>query len=169
MEESRPDAGATMNCRMSDDDFAEFYRQQYPHAVRLAWLLTHDHAAAEDITQDAFVRIRPHLVTIERPAAYLRQTIVNGCRDRARGAGRSAKRLRLVSAGVDSWTTDRPSELIDAVGGLPYKQRLVVVLRYWADLPESEIAAIVGVRPNTVRSLAARALAQLKKESPDGN
>jgi RNA polymerase sigma factor (sigma-70 family) len=151
------------------DDFADFYRAQYPLAVRLAWLLTHDHASAEDITQDAFVRVRPRLTTVEHPTAYLRQAIVNGCRDRARGAGRSVTRMRLVSAGVESWTTDRPAELIDAVGGLPYKQRLVIVLRYWADLPESEIAAIVGVRPNTVRSLAARALAQLRKEIPDGN
>ena len=41
------------------DDFSDFYREAYPGAVRLAWLLTHDHAAAEDVVQDAFVRLRP--------------------------------------------------------------------------------------------------------------
>ena len=64
-------------------------------------------------------------------------------------------------------STDKPSELLDAVGRLPYKQRAVLVLRYWADLREGEIAEIVGVRPATVRSITSRALEQLRKELPD--
>jgi RNA polymerase sigma factor (sigma-70 family) len=64
-------------------------------------------------------------------------------------------------------STDRPSELLDALGGLPHKQRAVLVLRYWADLREEEIAEIVGVRPATVRSITARALERLRKELPD--
>ncbi len=64
-------------------------------------------------------------------------------------------------------STDKPSELLDAIATLPYKQRAVLVLRYWADLREEEIANIVGVRPATVRSITARALAQLRKELPD--
>jgi DNA-directed RNA polymerase specialized sigma24 family protein len=67
-----------------DDDFVGFYRDAYPGAVRLAWLLTHDHAGAEDVVQDAFVRLRPRLASIENRTAYLRTAIVNGCRDRAR-------------------------------------------------------------------------------------
>lgn len=63
-------------------------------------------------------------------------------------------------------STDKPSELLDAVAGLPYKQQVVLVLRYWADLPEEAIAEIVGVRPATVRSMSARALARLSKELP---
>ena len=47
-----------------DDDFTAFYRDAYPGAVRLAWLLTHDHAAAEDVVQDAFVRVRARLGTV---------------------------------------------------------------------------------------------------------
>ena len=150
-----------------DDDFTGFYREAYPGAVRLAWLLTHDHGAAEDVVQDAFVRVRARLQTVEHPAAYLRTAIVNGCRDRARSTGRAEagwRRLRVVTA-VSS--TDKPSELLDAVGHLPYKQRAVLVLRYWADLREDEIAEIVGVRPATVRSITARALDRLRKDLPD--
>lgn len=150
-----------------DADFTHFYRDAYPGAVRLAWLLTHDHAAAEDVVQDAFVRLRPRLATVEHPAAYLRTAVVNGCRDRARWAGRAdtgLRRIRLVAA---QSSTDKPSELLDAVARLPYKQRAVLVLRYWADLREEEIAEIVGVKPSTVRSITSRALAQLRKEIPD--
>lgn len=150
-----------------DDDFTAFYREAYPGAVRLAWLLTHDHAAAEDVVQDAFVRVRPRLATVDHRGAYLRTAIVNGCRDRARSAGRADTGWRRLRVVTDVSATDKPSELIDAVAQLPYKQRAVLVLRYWADLREDEIAEIVGVRPATVRSITSRALAQLRKDLPD--
>jgi RNA polymerase sigma factor (sigma-70 family) len=150
-----------------DDDFTFFYREAYPGAVRLAWLLTHDHAAAEDVVQDAFVRLRPRLGGIEHPTAYLRTAIVNGCRDRARSAGRADAGLRRMRVVTPVSAIDKPSELLDAVGSLPYKQRAVLVLRYWADLREEEIAKIVGVRPATVRSITSRALDRLRRELPD--
>jgi RNA polymerase sigma factor (sigma-70 family) len=150
-----------------DDDFTTFYRDAYPGAVRLAWLLTHDHATAEDVVQDAFLRVRPRLSTVDHRGAYLRTAIVNGCRDRARSAGRADAGWRRLRVVTDVSSTDKPSELLDAVALLPYKQRAVLVLRYWADLREEEIAEIVGVRPATVRSITARALAQLRKDLPD--
>jgi RNA polymerase sigma factor (sigma-70 family) len=149
-----------------DDDFALFYRAAYPGAVRLAWLLTHDHDAAEDVVQDAFMRLRPRLATIEDRNAYLRTVVVNGCRDRARSAGRADAGFRRIGVGAELSSTDQPSELLDAVARLSYKQRVVLVLRYWADLPEGEIAEIVGARPATIRSINARALARLSKELP---
>ena len=150
-----------------DDEFTGFYRDAYPGAVRLAWLLTHDHAAAEDVVQDAFLRLRRRLEAIEHPTAYLRTAIVNGCRDRARSAGRADAGWRRLRVVTEVTSTDKPSELLDAVGHLPYKQRAVLVLRYWADLREEEIAEIVGVRPATVRSITSRALDRLRKELPD--
>jgi len=150
-----------------DEDFTGFYRDAYPGAVRLAWLLTHDHAAAEDVVQDAFVRLRPRLATVEHRTAYLRTAIVNGCRDRARSAGRAEAGWRRLRVVAEVSSTDKPSELLDAVAHLPYKQRAVLVLRYWADLRDEEIAHIVGVRPATVRSITSRALTQLRKELPD--
>lgn len=149
------------------DDFTDFYRDAYPGAVRLAWMLTHDHAAAEDLVQDAFERLRPRLAAVEHPTAYLRTALVNGGRDRIRSAGRAEAGWRRLRVVADTTSTDKPSELLDIVGRLPYKQRAVLVLRYWADLREDEIAAIVGVRPATVRSITSRALDRLRKELPD--
>ena len=151
---------------LTDDDFTCFYREAYPGAVRLAWLLTHDHAAAEDVVQDAFVRMRSRLATVEHRSAYLRTAIVNGCRDQARSAGRADAGWRRLRVVTEVSATDKPSELLDAVALLPYKQRAVVVLRYWADLRDEEIAEIVGVRPATVRSITSRALDRLRKELP---
>jgi RNA polymerase sigma factor (sigma-70 family) len=149
-----------------DDEFADFYRESYPGAVRLAWLLTHDHDAAEDVVQDAFMRLRPRLAAVANRTAYLRTTVVNGCRDRARSTGRRDAGWRRLVVVSDVASTDKPAELLDAVAQLPYRQRAVLVLRYWADLPEDEIAEIVGTRPATVRSITSRALAQLRKELP---
>jgi RNA polymerase sigma factor (sigma-70 family) len=148
-------------------EFTRFYREAYPGAVRLAWLLTHDHGAAEDVVQDAFVRVNSRLTSIEHPKAYLRAAIVNGCRDRARSAGRADAAFRRISVTTEPSALDRPSELLDAIAHLPYRHRAVLALRYWADLPEAEIAEIVGVKPATVRSITARALARLKRELPD--
>lgn len=152
---------------VSDDDFVRFYREAYPGAVRLAWLLTHDHHAAEDVVQDAFVRVRPRLGTVEHRHAYLRTAVVNGCRDRARSAGRAEAGMRRLDVVRDIEPAAEPSTLLELVARLPHRHRAVLVLRYWADLPEAEIAEIVGVRPATVRSLTARALARLRKELPD--
>ena len=69
---------------------------------------------------------------------------MNGCRDRARSAGRADAGLRRIGVGAEMSSTDQPSELLDAVARLSYKQRVVLVLRYWADLPDGEIAEIVG-------------------------
>ena len=151
----------------TEEEFIRFYREAYPGAVRLAWLLVHDHGVAEDVVQDAFVRLHPRLGTIEHRTAYLRTAIVNGCRDRARSNSRAHAGLRRMWLATEESSIDRPSELLDAVAQLPYKQRAVLALRYWADLPEAEIAEIVGIRPATVRSITARALARLKRELPD--
>ena len=75
--------------------------------------------------------------------------------------------MRRISLTAEVSSIDRPSELLDAVARLPYKHRAVLALRYWADLPEADIAEIVGVRPATVRSITVRALARLKKELPN--
>lgn len=82
----------------STDPFVDFYRLHYPGAVRLAWLLTHDHSVTDDVVQDAFLHIRPRFDTVLDGQAYLRACVVNGCRARARSSQRSTARLRLVSA-----------------------------------------------------------------------
>ena len=142
------------------DTFAVFYRSEYPSAVRLARLLV-PHGAAEDLAQEAFSRLHGRFDTIDNPPAYLRTTLVNLGRTWHRRSAREADRLAEVPR-VEP-TELGASEMLDAIDALPYRQKAVVVLRYWLDLSEAEIAAILGCRAGTVKSLGARALSRLRK------
>jgi RNA polymerase sigma-70 factor (sigma-E family) len=141
--------------------FDALYRSEYPSLVRLAALLTGSGAIAEEIVQDAFVRSRSALDGAERPAAYLRTAVVNGCRTMHR---RRALALRRVprAAGLAEAAEPELHELADVLGLLPERQRAVLILRYYADLSEAEIADVLGCRPGTVKSLAHRGLERLR-------
>jgi len=145
------------------DGFEPFYRQEWTGAVRLCHLLTGVDAVAEDLAQESFTRVQRHWASLDNPAAYLRTTVVNTCRSWQRSRGREQVRLRLVSARAPEADDLGADELLDAVDALPYRQRAVLVLRYYLDLPEAEIAAVLECRPGTVKSLASRALDQLRK------
>ena len=149
VEESPPDA------------FEDFYRREWPRAVRLAALLTQT-AGAEDVAQEAFTRVYPKWRQIENPQAYLRAAVVNGCRNAAVRANTAKAKLPLVA--IDDAVQFEFDALADAVASLPYRPRAVLVLRYYEDCTEAEIAEILSCRPGTVKSLASRALEQLKKE-----
>jgi RNA polymerase sigma factor (sigma-70 family) len=143
------------------DGFEDFYRAQWSSAVRLAALLTQSSAAAEDLAQEAFTRLYPKWADATQPTAYLRASVANACRSwHARNRRERLKRPLLVDVEVAELPADY---LADAVAALPYRQRAVLVLRYHAGCSEAEIAAALGCRPGTVKSLAARALARLEK------
>jgi RNA polymerase sigma factor (sigma-70 family) len=131
--------------------------------VRLAVLLVDSPALAEEIVQDAFESVTARWADIERPGAYLRTSVVNGCR--------MALRRRSIGRRLDppqpAAPVDAPTELVElheALRRLPTRQRLVLVLRYLRDLPDPEIAELIGCRPATVRSAAARGLRALRKD-----
>jgi RNA polymerase sigma-70 factor (sigma-E family) len=143
------------------DPFDPFYRAGYEAMVRLARALGVRASAAEDLVQEAFVRVHRRYSTLDNPGGYLRTTVVNLCRDwhrreRRERHGTAAPELPPVSLGA--------RELLDVLERLPYRWRAVVVLRYWADWSETEIAAALGCRPGTVKTLAARGLGRLRKE-----
>lgn len=144
--------------------FADFYRAEYPAAVRLAWLLTRSSAACEDVVQDSFAAVHSRYARLDSPGPYLRTTVVNGCRRWHRSGEREARRLQLVRPEVS--VAHGGSDLVDALHHLPYRQRAVLVLRFWGDLSEAEIAEALGCRPGTVKSLSSRALARLRSEIP---
>jgi RNA polymerase sigma-70 factor (sigma-E family) len=145
----------------ADRSFEGFFRDAWPGAHRLAALLVQDAHLGEEIAQEAFTRLFTVWGRPERPEAYLRTSIVNGCRNRHRRGRTERAKLPLV-AGPDR--VDAPADdLADAVSALPFRQRAVVVLRYWAGLSEAEIADALGCRPGTVKSSASRALAHLEK------
>jgi RNA polymerase sigma factor (sigma-70 family) len=153
----------TVDALSAEDRFAAFYRDAYPWAKRLAHLLLGGSADAEDIVQDAFTHVHARFGAVRAPDAYLRTAVVNGCRQLHRGRAREDRRIRLV-ADHGERVIDVPDPLLDAVAALPLAQRAALVLRYWADLPDDEIASAISVRPATVRSLVHRGLATLRKE-----
>jgi len=139
--------------------FEELFRAQYEPMVRLAYLLTRSRAVAEDLVQDSFVRVRPRLDGLEAPAAYLRRTVTNACYS----WHRRRRREQTVPVDPPGAADAAPEELWDALAGLAPKRRAVLVLRYYLDLSEAEIADTLGVRPGTVKSLCHRALADLRQ------
>lgn len=145
-------------------DFEALYRRQRSSVVQLAWLLTHDAAAAEDIAHDAFARLLVVHHEVENHAAYLRRSVVNGVYERTRRREREHRRNGLVSAGQSQIADGPTGGVIDLIASLPLDQRTAVVLRYWGGLHAGEIADVMGVRPGTVRSHLSRAMANLRKE-----
>lgn len=145
----------------------ELYRDQYRPSVRLAHLLTGDRGRAEELAQDAFVRIAPRIDQLDNPAGYLRTTLVNLCRD----SGRRSKRASALP--VPEARVSPPPPLPEsstavwaAMQQLPERQRTAITLRFYLDLPDDQIADLIGARPGTVRSLVHRALATLKEAVP---
>ena len=132
--------------------------------VRLATLLVGSPAIAEEVVQDAFAAVSERWDAVDRPDAYLRRSVINGCAGVLR---RRTIEQRYRSARLEVADDEIPEQLIDlrtALDRLTDRQRLVVVLRYFADLRDEEIAEALGVRPGTVRSLAHRAIAALRGE-----
>jgi RNA polymerase sigma factor (sigma-70 family) len=145
--------------------FDDFYAERWPSAFRLAALMIHDAEAGADIAQDVFATMSRRWESIERPDAYLQRSLTNACSNWRRSGRTAASKLHLL---VDRGDVEvAPDGLIDAIARLPFRQRAVVVLRYYADLSEIEIARALDCRPGTVKSLGSRALAALSKEVGD--
>lgn len=144
------------------------YREEYDASVRLAHVLVGDRGRAEELAQDAFVRIAPHLDGATNPAAYLRTALVNLCRDH----GRRTTRAGTLPIPPERVAPEPPlpstsSAVWQALQDLPERQRIAVTLRYYLDLPDAEIAVVLGARPTTVRTLVHRAFATLKEVVAD--
>jgi RNA polymerase sigma-70 factor (sigma-E family) len=140
--------------------FADLYRDQYGPMVQLAHLLTMSNSVAEELVQDAFVRVHRKWDQIEVPQAYLRTAVVNACRSHHRRRLLEKARPLHPPPEVVSLEAD---ELWDALAALTYRQRAVLVMKFYEDMPEVDIAAALGCRPGTVKSLTSRALDQLRK------
>ncbi len=142
----------------------ELFRSRYLEMVRLAGLLGADDP--EDIAQEAFTRLMRRQLDEPRAAlGYLRAIVVNLTRNRHRHL--RVVRMRTPAA-VDEGSSEQAAivredhrEVIAALAGLPARRREAIVLRYWLDLPEREIAAAMKVSPGTVKSHVSRGMAEL--------
>jgi RNA polymerase sigma factor (sigma-70 family) len=140
--------------------FVALYSDRYDPMVRLAVMLVDRIELAEEIVQDAFAAVYERWEHIDVPAAYVRAVVVNRCRD--------ALRRRRIAAAL---TLGRAQEAIeptgdllhDALAALPARQRAVLVLRFYEDLPNDEVARLLKTRPGTVKSLVHRGLTTLRE------
>ena len=146
----------------AEHDFGEVYREHALWAARLGFLLTGDAGLAEDLVQEAFVGLYRHSDRVDNPRAYLRVTLANLAKRHHRRETRRSAVHRI--AAQRELVTQSANELFDVVVKLPTRQRVVIVLRYYEGLSEAEIAAALSCAPGTVKSLASRAIARLRKE-----
>jgi RNA polymerase sigma-70 factor (sigma-E family) len=142
------------------DGFDAFYRDALPDMVRVATLVVGSRATAEDLVQDAFVRVHARWSSIDDPGAYTRRAVVNACRSHLRRRILERRHRATIGAEVAELGA---RELLDALAALPTRQRAAVVLRFYAGLSERETAEALGCAPGTVGSLIHRALATLRQ------
>jgi len=164
--------------------FAHLYLESFAAMVRLARVLVDSPETAEDLVQDAFVHLHRHWDGVRDPRAYLHRSVVNACRSHHRRTWRErprAPRSDTTSApadgadpgdgrgrgAVDGTADERRADDAGVLGAalatLPYRQRAALVLRYYADLPDAEIAVALACRPGTVASLVHRGLERLRE------
>ena len=147
-------------------DFEEFVLGRSPALLRTAYLLTHDHALAEDLLQTALTKAWFAWGRIEEsPEAYVRRILVNTFATwwRRKWSGEHPTDVLPERSGDDGSTSVAGSQdLWTALARLPRKQRAVVVLRYFEDYSEAEIARVLGCSAGTVKSQASKALAKLR-------
>jgi len=157
------------------DAVAELYRLHYRSLVRLAMLLVHDVAAAEEIVQDSFVAMHAagrRLADGDRALPYLRAAVVNRCRSvlRHRVVAENLAPGLPASAREQITALEHPA-VISALRTLPPRQREILMLRLYGDLSEAQIASALGISNNAVNSHTARAMsalhAELAKASPN--
>ena len=149
---------------------AELYSPHYQALVRLATLLVGDVPTAEEVVQDAFVAMHDGWERLRNPEnalAYLRQAVVNRSRSVLRH--RTVVEKNLQKARPDMPSAERGalillerSAVVAALRGLPERQREAIVLRYYGDLSEAEIAALMNISRGAVKSHTARGMASLR-------
>ncbi|HEY6294850.1 MAG TPA: SigE family RNA polymerase sigma factor [Streptosporangiaceae bacterium] len=171
MTEPRDELAAAPDIIGSDDgggvEFSAFALSRWPGLVRLAFGLTGDPWMAEDIAQTALARAYVAWWRVSRaddPDAYLRRILVNASKGRFR-----KRRVTEQPGDLPEVAVEGPADLVGeraallaALRQLPPRQRAVVVLRYWNDLSDAQIAAALGCSAGTVRSQLSRALAALR-------
>ena len=154
------------------DAVASLFRTHHRRLVGLASLLCADRATAEDVVQEAFAGLYRRWWLLRDPhnaVGYLNKAVVNGGRDQLRRGQRvDASMLQMVpqpealsSAEQDVMAHDEADRLWQAIRALPQRQRQVLVLRYYLDQSEAQIAETLNVSPGSVKRHASRGLAAL--------
>ncbi len=150
--------------------FRDYVAARQRALLRSAWLLTGDWQAAEDLVQIALVRVWPRWSRLTESGdadAYVRKTLLNVFLSsrRRRWTGEYATETLPDRPGPDAYgTVDLRDALARVLRSLGRRQRAVIVLRFFEDLPEAEVAAVMGISLGTVKSQTTKALTRLRAE-----
>ncbi len=154
-------------------DFEEYVGGRAQALLRLAYVLCGQREAAEDLTQTALVQAFRHwgrVAGADHPDAYVRRILVNEYLQQRRRRERQLRHVMSFRRDAGPESEPDPAESTSArdafrvsVARLPPRARAVIVLRYYLDLDDTTIATMLGISTSTVRSTAARALADLKE------
>ena len=155
-----------------DQEFREFFEAEFRPLRRLGYLLTGDWAEAEDLAQEAMVRTYrawSRITERDRPGAYARSVLVNRRRSMLRRSAVAAKHAEMLRA--PEYQPDLGDEgmvLWEAIRALPQRQRAAIVLRFYEDMPEAEVAAALDMPVGTVKSLVHRGVGRLREKLGPG-
>ncbi|MET9799549.1 SigE family RNA polymerase sigma factor [Streptomyces sp. NPDC006368] len=163
-------AGGATTAGTTVDHLTETYRAHYRSLLGLAALLLDDTASCEDVVQEAFIRVhsaRRRVRDPEKTLAYLRQTVVNLSRSALRRRILGLKLLSkpmpdMASAEEGAYDQLERDALIKAMRGLQRRQREVLVLRYFADMTEAQVAETLGISLGSVKAYGSRGIAALR-------
>ena len=154
----------------ADEAVTQLYASQYRSLVRIAALLLREVAAAEEVVQESFIAMHSswrRLRDPDRALAYLRQSVVNRSRSALRRRKVEARHAPAsmpdhASAEHGALEAIERQQVIRALHALPGRQREVLVLRYYLDLSEAQIAETIGISRGAVKSHASRGIATLR-------
>lgn len=155
----------------ADEAVAELFRDYYNQMVKVAVLLVDERGLAEEVVQDAFMKLHQawdHLEDPHRAVGYLRTSVVNLSRSRLRRrmvARKHAPRLVVVpdNTDPDAAAVIRRATLRSALDRLPRRQREVIVLRYFSELSEAETGQALGISKGAVKAYSSRGMAALSE------
>lgn len=166
--------GADSSVWTPDQAVSQLYAAHWRGLVRLAWLLLRDQQVAEDVVQEAFVSTYRRWASLRSPdaaVAYLRTATVNGSRSALRKRGVRERYAASQGSDTDRYVDSAESfalashnraEVMAVLTELPVRQREVLVLRYYLDLSEADIAQTLGISRGAVKSHASRGISTLR-------
>jgi RNA polymerase sigma-70 factor (sigma-E family) len=153
-------------------EFERFAAEHADGLLRSAYLMVGDRSEAEEILQECLWRLArrwSRIRSVDHQGAYARKVLVNLVLDGASRRARRRSELPESAFALDpdrigqAVESERHADLLQALGELPVRQRAVLVLRYYGDLPETEVARILGCSLGTVKSAGSRGIARLRE------
>jgi RNA polymerase sigma-70 factor (sigma-E family) len=150
------------------EDFARLCEDEWAIVFRTAYLITGDRAEAEDLTQEAFLRAYERwstVSTLDRPQAWLQRVVVNLALSWHRRVG-VRRRVQFEQPAIQELVAI-DQDVVVALRALPPRQRMALVLRFFADQSVEEVATALGRKPGTVRALTAQGISRLRALEPD--